>query len=332
MSDPDHYSRLPGEEEAPPKRRRFRLFDSQREGKGVTKEDARITPDLSGFFRSLRRNFSKLLSVNLFTVIGNIPILFALLALSGLFKIEYLYPISGYFIDLRTLMLLDGTKDPATMALFGALGVQIANSAMTTTSYVFFGLSALTFLTFGFTKVGTTYIIRSLIRGEPTFMIHDFRYAIKRNAKQGFFFGILDLFILILIPVNVLILIESTGSFFNSVLLWTNILLAILYHFMRPYIYLQMITFDLRIGKIIKNSLIFALLGFKRNLLSLIGFILLVLLMIVLIFGIGGALLALGLAIPLVILFSLGSFMGDFAAWFKIKEIMIDSAAPEAEE
>ena len=86
MSDLDHYSRLPGEEEDPPKRRRFRLFDSQREGKGVTKEDARITPDLSGFFRSLRRNFSKLLSVNLFTVIGNIPILFALLALSGLLR------------------------------------------------------------------------------------------------------------------------------------------------------------------------------------------------------------------------------------------------------
>ena len=329
MADLDKYSRLPGEEEEAPKRRRFRLFDSQREGKGVTKEDAKITPDLGGFFRSLRRNFTKLLSVNLFTVLGNIPILFALLALSGLFKVEYLYPISGYFIDLRTLMLLNGTKDPATMAVFGVLGVQITNSAMTTTSYIFLGLSALTFFTFGVTKVGTTYIIRSLVRGEPTFMLHDFRYAIKRNYKQAFFFGILDLFILILLPVNVLILIESTGGFFNSVLLWTNVLLAILYYFMRPYIYLQMITFDLRLGKIIKNSLIFALLGFKRNFLALVGFILLVLLMIVLIFGIGGALLALGLAIPLVILFSLGSFMGDFAAWFKIKEVMIDPASTE---
>ena len=124
MSDLDQYSRLPGEEEEEPKPRRFRLFDSQREGKGVTKEDAKITPDLGGFFRSLRRNFTKLLSVNLFTVIGNIPILFALLALSGAFKVEYLYPVSGYFIDLRTLMLLGDTADPATMALFGALGRQ----------------------------------------------------------------------------------------------------------------------------------------------------------------------------------------------------------------
>ena len=312
------------QEEATPKKRRFRLFDTQREGKGVSKEDAKITPDLSGFFRSLKRNFGKLLSVNIITLVGNFPLLFAILALSGLFKVTYMMPLSGYFADLRALMLLDPVRDPAAMALYGALGLQIPNSAMTTTSYVFFGLSALTFLTFGFTKVGTTYILRSMIRGEPTFMLTDFRHAARTNRKQAFFMGILDLFLLLLVPVNLLILIESAGGFFNSVLLWTNIILAVIYFFMRPYIYLQIITFDLKLFKILKNALIFSLLGFKRNILALLGFLLLVLLMGVLIFGIGGALLPLGLAIPLVLLFSLGSFMGDFAAWFKIKEVMID--------
>lgn len=325
MNDP----RLPGDEENEPKKRRFRLFDSQREGKGVTKEDAKITPDLGGFFRSFRRNFSKLLSVNLLTLIGNFPLLFAILALSGITKVAYMTPLSGYFADLRVLMLLEGARDPATMATIGALGVQITNTAMTTTSYIFFAISALTLFTFGFTKVGTTYIIRALIRGEPTFMLSDFKYAIKKNKKQAFLYGILDLVFLLLIPINVLILFEAAGGFLNSVFLWTNVLLAILYFFMRPYIYLQMITFDLRLIKILKNSLIFALLGFKRNFMALLGFVLLVLLMIFLIFGIGGALLPLGLAIPMVLLFSLGSFMGDFAAWFKIREIMIDPKPAE---
>ncbi len=313
------------QEEEKPKKRRFRLFDSQREGKGVTKEDAKITPDLGGFFRSFRRNFSKLLSVNLITLIGNFPFIFAILALSGLFKVTYMTPLlPGFFSDLRALMLLDSAKDPATMALYGALGLQIPNSAMTTTSYIFFGLSALTFLTFGFTKVGTTYILRSMIRGEPTFMLADFRHAVKVNKKQAFIVGVLDLFLLLLFPFNILSLVEMAGDFFNSILLWTTIVMAIVYFFMRPYIYLQLITFDLKIFKILKNALIFSLLGFKRNLLAFIGFVLLMLLMITLIFGLGGALLPLGLALPLVLLFSLGSFMGDFAAWFKIKEIMID--------
>ena len=317
------YIHEPQEDETP-KKRRFRLFDTQREGKGVSKEDAKITPDLGGFFRSFKRNFGKLLSVNLITLVGNFPLLFAILALSGLFKITYMMPLSGYFADLRALMLLDPVKDPATMAVYGALGLQIQNSAMTTTSYVFFGLSALTFLTFGFTKVGTTYILRSMIRGEPTFMLADFRHAVKTNKKQAFLIGFLDLALLLLAPTNILILVESAGGFFNSILLWTNIILAVVYFFMRPYIYLQIITFDLGIFKILKNALIFSLLGFKRNILAFLGFLILILLMVALIFGLGGALLPLGLAIPLVLLFSLGSFMGDFAAWFKIKEIMID--------
>ena len=320
---------LPGEEDDAPKKRRFRLFDSQREGRGVSKEDAKITPDLSGFFRSFRRNFTKLLSVNLLTLIGNFPLLFAILALSGLFKISYMTPVSGYFSDLRAIMLLDGAQDPATMAVFGALGPQIANTAMTTTSDIFLALSALTFFTFGFTKVGTTYILRSMIRGEPTFMLSDFRYAAKRNAKQAFLIGILDLFVLCLLPLNLITLLESGGGFLGSMLLWTNLLIAVLYFFMRPYIYLQIVTFDLKLFKILKNSLLFALLGFKRNLLALVGFLSLCLLSFVLIMGLGGALLPLGLAIPMVLLFAAGSFMGDFAAWFKIQEIMI---APEDAE
>ena len=322
MSDYINGSHLP-EEEPEPKKRRFRIFDSQREGRGVTKEDAKITPDLGGFFRSFGRAFTKLLSVNLMTLVGNFPLLFAILALSGVFKVAYMMPVSGLFPDLHALMLLDPSRDPATMAAFGALGVQIQNTAMTTTSYVLFGLSALTLLTFGCTKVGTTYIIRSMIRGEPAFLLADFKHAVKSNWRQALPIGMIDLAAFILFPVNIFILLESGSTFLNSVLLWTNILFFILFLFMRPYIYLQMITFDLKIGKIIKNSLIFALLGFKRNIMAFLGLIILLLFMLILIFGIGGALLPVGIAIPLVILFSGASYMADFAAWFKIHDVMI---------
>ena len=187
-------------EEEPAPRRRFRLFDSQREGRGVSKDDAKITPDLGGFFRSFGRNFTKLLSVNLLTLLGNFPLLFAILALSGLFKTQYMTPVSGYFVDLHALMLSGGAQDPAAMAIFGVLGKQMENSAMTTVSYVLFGLSAITLFTFGLTKVGTTYILRSLVRGEPVFMISDFKYAAKRNLRQAIPMGIIDLIAIFLFP------------------------------------------------------------------------------------------------------------------------------------
>ena len=101
---------------------------------------------------------------------------------------------------------------------------------------------------------------------------------------------------------------------------------------MRFYIYMQMVTFDLSIYKLLKNSLIFALIGFKRNVLALLGIILLLLINYTLLFGMGGILLPLGLAIPLVALFALGSYMAGFASYFKIKEIMIDPYQDENEE
>ena len=73
-----------------------------------------------------------------------------------------------------------------------------------------------------------------------------------------------------------------------------------------------------------KNSLIFALLGLKRNLLAFLGILLLVILNLSFLYGFNGLLLPLGVAFPFLILFSHGAFMATFASYYKIKEIMID--------
>ncbi len=315
-------------EEEQPKKKRFRLFDSQREGKG-DQEFLPITRDLRGFFRGFGRNFTKLLRVNLLMILGNFPVIFALLALSGLFKEPYTLPLNRFFGDWFATM--PETVTPGSMAQLGMMGVQIPNAALTTTSYVLFGLAALTFITFGFTKVGTTYILRSMIRGEPVFFISDFFYAIKRNKKQALF-GIVDLLLILLIPYNFMLLSESGTSFLTDVMFWLNILIGVVYFFMRFYIYLQMITFDLKLGKILKNSLYFSLLGIKRNLLAALGIVLLVFLNATLLFGLGGILVPLGVALPLFLLFSASGFMTVFAAWFKIEEIMVAPSQSEEAE
>lgn len=327
MKDYSQYASNGSPKDEKPKKK-FKLFDTQREGKGVRKEDAVITPDLKGFFKSFARNFNKLLSVNIFMVLGNFPFIFAIIALSGLFKIDYFAPRSWVFPQLHAIMLNYSPElaapSPATMALFGIEGIQIQSSAMTPMSYLFFALAFTIVFTFGLVNVGTTYIVRNLIKGEPVFMWSDFWYAIKRNKKQGFWFGILDFLLLLLIPTNIIILLPNLSTIFTSIIFWLNIFIGVIYIFMRFYIYMQMITFDLTMFKILKNSLIFALIGFKRNILALIGIVLIVIINYLLFMGLGGILMPLGIAAPFIILFAAGTYMGGFASYFKMKEIMID--------
>ena len=93
-----------------------------------------------------------------------------------------------------------------------------------------------------------------------------------------------------------------------------------------------MVTFKLSVFKILKNSLIFSLVGFKRNILATLGVILCVLLVMIFLFGSGGLLVPLAVAAPLAILFSTMAFMKVYASYYKIKEIMIDPYLAEHPE
>ena len=308
------------DEEQSKKKKRFKLFDSQREGKGVTKEQANLPPNLKKFFIIYRRDFSRLLSVNMLLVLGNFPVFFLLIALSGLLTVDFATPAVGAYPLFGGLLAHTGTS-ASSLALGGILGAQATSGTYMPLAYVFFGLSLFTFFTFGLVNTGVAYILRNMVKGDPVFVWADFWHAVKTNLKQGFLFGIADLLILILIPFN--ILHYSTGSgFFNGILFWVTIVLGIVYLAMRRYIYLQMVTFSLKFTKILKNALIFSILGFKRNALAFLGVILLCL--ITLLCAYSGVLFSLAIAIPLVILFSHASYMTTYAAFFKIKELMID--------
>ena len=158
--------------------------------------------------------------------------------------------------------------------------------------------------------------------GEPVFVWSDFIYAVKRNWKQALPFGIIDGLINGILVFNIYTTVTA-GNFVGSVMFWSNVVLVLLYFFMRCYIYVQMVTFKLSVFKILKNSLIFALLGIKRNIMALLGTLALILFEIMFLFSLGGILMSLGVALPLAIMFSAMAYMKVFAAYFKIEEIMI---------
>ena len=286
-------------------------------GKGIAKGE--MPPhDFKNFFKYLGRHFGQTVSVNLLFVLANFPIFFLLLGFSGLFSDSLASPASSMFPVLFGQM--QEAIDPVSAALFGVHGVQGSMTVTTTATKILYVLGALLIVTWGPVNVGTTYILRNMVKGDPIFFKHDFFYAIKRNLRQSFIMGFLDLLFIAVLGYDTALFFINMGYGGSALLFFASLLLSIVYMIMRFYIYIVLITFDLSIFKILKNAFIFVSLGIKRNLLAIIGITLLALIDYVILV----VLLPLGVLLPFVMLYGLGAYMAVYAAWPKIKQYMID--------
>lgn len=224
--------------------------------------------------------------------------------------------------------VLLGGIDPVTAALNGVIGVPSTNYVPTTLTYVILSLSLLVLLTFGVVNVGTAYLLRNIVKCEPIFFLNDFFYAIRRNWKQALPFGVLDIGIVALLIYDIVFFYYNLGSSFMDIMFFVSLVLLVVYFCMRFYIYLLMLTFNLSIFKIIKNAFIFSIIGIKRNIVALFGIVIFTMTF----YGLLISLFPIGVLIPFTIFFGTCAFMATYAAWPKIKEIMIDPYQTEPEE
>ena len=313
------------------KRKTFKFLDITRDGKGLSKTKAATNGTLKRFFISYKDNFGKITTANIFMVLGNFPLIFLIATLSGFTKAEGLIPSFDVFQNLAGYF---ATTEPSahSMSIFAHEALQSITFRPTPLTYVFYAISALSLLTFGCVNVGTAYIFRNIAKGDPVFVWSDFWYAVKRNWKQALPFGMIDILINFILIFNIYSMFSSTGSFFSNTMFWCNIVIFVLYFIMRYYVYVQMLTFNLSIFKILKNALIFSLLGFKRNAIATLGIVVIILLELACIFGLGGILLPFGIALPFLILFATMAYAKVYAAYFKIKDVMIDPYLAEHPE
>ncbi len=289
-------------------------------GKGVSKNDT-LERNFKNFFKLSWWHIGTIISVNLVFLIGNFPIMFGLLAISGILTTSIPSPSSVVYANL--FGIIQNGANPFNAAIYGVHGIPSEMTVQNTTTKVLFLLTLLIFFTWGFVNVGTTYILRNLIKGDPIFFFKDFFYAIKRNLRQGFIMGILDLVFIFMIGYGLMIYyynLPNTAFFF-----YLLIFIAFLYFLMRFYIYSIMITFDLSIFKIIKNSFIFAGVAMKRNALGFLGIALLVIMDWYMLKYIT----PLGIILPVVVLYGYCAYIGSYVSWPKIKELMVDPYADE---
>ena len=133
-----------------------------KDGKGVKKEDVIKGYSLKNFFRLYFRRITNIITINLFYIFGNFPVLFLLLAISGYFghtASEPLSPVFSVIYGIKTA----GSESPALSALFGIFGKMGEVAAPTVTTYILLGIGALFIITFGLVNVGCTYLLRETV-------------------------------------------------------------------------------------------------------------------------------------------------------------------------
>ncbi len=126
-------------------------------------------------------------------------------------------------------------------------------------------LVSLPIVTGGIANVGLTYVSRTMSRDKHVFLASDFFGAIKRNWKRATAIGIINLIITLVFGFNVYTIIYGMEGTWRLVMLVTNLVLFVYFHFASFYMYLICITFDFKVSKIYKNSFMLATLGIKNN-------------------------------------------------------------------
>jgi uncharacterized membrane protein YesL len=162
-----------------------------------------------------------------------------------------------------------------------------------------------------------------MYRGDTVFVWSDFFYGIKRNMKKGFLLGILDAVIITVLAVDFIFFNTQGGTFGLDLMYFVILAIILIYIIMRFYIYLMLITFDLSIFKILKNALIFTILGIKRNLIALLGILLIIAINVGLIWLCLPSGFSLPIVLPFVYLMGTILFITTFAAYPVIDKFMI---------
>ena len=125
---------------------------------------------------------------------------------------------------------------------------------------------SLPLLTNGLSYVGFTHVARNTARDKHSFGVSDFFDCIKKNWKLALILGILNVFILAVIAVDIYFfnMVEGTMSVIG---LGIALCCLVIFSFMKYYMWTLAMTFNFKTGQLLKNSFKFAFLNIKNNIL-----------------------------------------------------------------
>ena len=215
-------------------------------------ENAPVKKGFFRFFELYFRKFWRFLTLNIWYFLITLPML-----------LYVFYTVNGIFADRlaglgEDAILLAGVSFIASFFSFVPRGLHVP-------------LLVISVLLYGPVTMGLTYIFRNFAREEHAWL-SDFWSRAWSNVRQGLFFGILDILLVILFVSGMFGGIAQAGrsvGYALSVILSVICGLAlVIWLFMRHYTYLMAVTVNLGAFRILKNAWLFVVLGFGRNVIS----------------------------------------------------------------
>lgn len=212
-------------------------------------------PQKHGFFvfwEIYARKFWRFVTINLIYFAVTLPILLWVYLMANGYAGLY-FSTAGELEDL-----LPGVSFYAAVLNYIPMGV--------------FGvLVAISIILYGPIRMGVTYVLRNFAREEHAWISDIFSKAWE-NKWKGLFFGLLDVFVIGMLTINILSRIDpaESGAFVWLAVKYLSYAVLVFYLFMRHYFYMMSVTFDLSIRNILKNARLFIILGLGRNIWSFI--------------------------------------------------------------
>jgi len=291
-----------------------------RDGPGVSKDEKPFVPNLISMPKFYFRNFSRILSLNFLML----PLLLIPLAILYIYIIAPTTPseTSVLYSTLYGSHIIG--KSTVWSSLLGAFGIQLNLPTFSPAIiWVIIGLVILLAIIWGWVNIGATYCTRNMLKGDPVFITSDFFYAIKRNFWTGLFLGLIDFAIIAILLIDFIYFSRIGGTVMLDSFYIVTAGLLIIYFFMRFYIYLMLVTFDIKIKKIFKNALVFSVLGIGRNLMSFLGIAILIALNIALILLLWPLGIVVPIILPLIYLLPSINLLISYGAYPVIEKYMI---------
>ncbi len=235
----------------------FDFYGYNKPGKGVQKRDPNQSR-ISLFFELFFRKLWSLCKVNMIYVLLIIPAFIVTMLVAGVVTNRLTDFIAPLFAQLVGLDAVDMSN-----AQFAALLAGFDLGAR-----VLIALWFVVFLGAGPATAGVTYALRNYAREEHIWMWSDIWGHMKSNFKQAFLLWILDLavFYVMAIAFDFYASTDALGIAALCVLLF----IVILYLMMHIYVYQIMITFELKLKHVLKNSAIMSILTAPKTFLMLI--------------------------------------------------------------
>lgn len=167
-------------------------------------------------------------------------------------------------------------------------------------------------------------VTRNYSQERSCFMFHEFWKTFKSSFKQSFVTGIVDILLIIWLPYMIAFYYNMSKVYpWAKILVVLSISLMLIIYIMHFYIYLLIVSTNLKMKQIVKNSFLLASIGMKKTLISFFSIVALLIVMLLILLSATNIGIIVDLVILCAILFSGSAFIISYNCYPIIRKYVI---------